>query len=59
MKSFLFITIKKLLFYWASRLLKAESVTDILITVAESHAKNTKTKTDDKLVEVIKTHLNQ
>ncbi|EHH2499182.1 hypothetical protein J7X13_000333 [Vibrio parahaemolyticus] len=57
MKVFLFTFIKSLLGYWAAKLLSPESVTELLITFADSHAKNTKTETDDRLVNVVKKHL--
>ncbi|MGY5383258.1 MULTISPECIES: hypothetical protein [unclassified Vibrio] len=59
MKVFLFKVGKNLLAYWAARLLTPEAVTDVLLTVAKAHAKNTKTTTDDKLVEVVERYLNQ
>ncbi|MBT0014920.1 hypothetical protein [Vibrio alginolyticus] len=57
MKVFLFTLLKQLLGYWAAKLLSPESVTELLITIADSHAKNTKTDSDDRLLTVVKKHL--
>ncbi|EPA0528632.1 hypothetical protein ACQZND_000034 [Vibrio alginolyticus] len=58
MKMFLLSLAKNLLGYWAAKLLSPEAVTEVLLTVAKSHAKNTKTVTDDRLVDVIEKHIN-
>lgn len=58
MKMFLLSLAKNLLGYWAAKLLSPEAVTEVLLTVAKSHAKNTKTDTDDRLVDVIEQHIN-
>ncbi|MCA2455820.1 MULTISPECIES: hypothetical protein [Vibrio] len=58
MKMFLLSLAKNLLGYWAAKLLSPEAVTEVLLTVAKSHAKNTKTETDDRLVDVIEKHIN-
>lgn len=57
MKLFLFTLLKNLLGYWATKLLSPEAVTEVLIAVADGHAKNTKTETDDQLVAIVKKHL--
>lgn len=59
MKVFLLTMAKKLLGYWAAKLLSPKAVAEVLITIAGSHAKNTKTTTDDKLVAVVKKHLGE
>ena len=53
MKVFLFTFFKSLLGYWAAKLLSPESVTELLITIADAHAKNTKTDTDDRLIKLL------
>ncbi len=58
MKMFLLSLAKNLLGYWAAKLLSPQAVTEVLLTVAKSHAKNTKTDTDDRLVDVIEKHIN-
>ncbi|HCE2429439.1 TPA: hypothetical protein NGU10_001488 [Vibrio parahaemolyticus] len=58
MKIFLLSLAKSLIGYWAAKLLSPEAVTEVLLTVAKSHAKNTKTDTDDRLVDVIEKHIN-
>ncbi|EJG0025913.1 hypothetical protein DJ322_RS07050 [Vibrio alginolyticus] len=57
MKVFLFTFFKSLIGYWAAKLLSPESVTELLITIADAHAKNTKTDTDDRLIDIVKKHL--
>lgn len=57
MKLFLLTLAKKLLGYWAAKLLSPKAVTEVLLTIAKSHAKNTKTDSDDRLVAVIEKHL--
>lgn len=57
MKLFLLAFAKKLLGYWAAQLLSPKAVTEVLLTIAKSHAKNTKTESDDRLVAVIEKHL--
>lgn len=59
MKLFLLSLAKNLLGYWAAKLLSPKAVTEVLITIAESHAKNTNTDSDDRLVGVVKKHLGE
>ncbi len=58
MKIFLLNIAKNLIGYWAAKLLSPEAVTEVLLTVAKSHAENTKTDTDDRLVAVVEKHIN-
>ena len=59
MKVFLFNVLKNLLAYWASKLLKPESVTELIIVLGRAHANRTDTKTDDKLVDWLEQNLNE
>ncbi|EMW7171677.1 hypothetical protein K6U20_11815 [Vibrio fluvialis] len=51
MKLFLFTVVKNLALYWAAKLLKPESITELIISLGKVHAERTDTKTDDRLVE--------
>ncbi len=58
MKIFFLNVAKNLIGFWAAKLLSPAAVTEVLLTVAKSHAENTKTETDDRLVAVVEKHLN-
>lgn len=50
---------KRLLAYWAAKLLSPEAVTEVLIVIFESHVKRSDTKSDDKLLNTVKKYLGE
>lgn len=59
MSTFLFAFAKRLLAYWAAKLISPKAVTELLITVADAHVKRTDTDTDDKLLSTVKKYLGE
>ena len=54
MGTFLFVTLKKILGYVAARLLKPESIVELMLDLADSAVARTDSKIDDKVVKDIR-----